>query len=629
MISLVETGLTNALLAVVLALPVLALGRICHRPALVHAFWILVLLKLIAPPLYLIPVSVSLPARTPVMVRDGHTLPTPTIHPAVSHTHSSPPTGDFAATLANFDSWTMDWQIYATYGLQFMQQLAWPILVLWLLGSVGWFAWQGWSVVRFTQVFLRYARRGPPVLQNLAQRLAQQMGIPRAPEVWLLPAVVSPMLWSVGGKPRILFPRDLLSRLDEGAVATLLTHELAHYRRGDHRVRLLEFLASGLFWWHPVLWLARRELEISEEKCCDAWVVSQFPAAQRQYADALLATVDFLTETHPPLPATACGLGEVPLLRQRLKLIMRGTAPKSLSLVGRAAVLATAMLIPISPSLQLREPPTVQAASSPMARADSIVSDSRFGTSPRHQARSTVSASFVPTADSQLPPVQVSVATEVPQVTTATESACGPNARDIREGAKPVPTPTTSPRKPQLALTASQFIFRMLGQSEGPSHPSAPGFQDLLDLATCHKASSLILADGTISLTGSRDGAIRVWNLQSPPTGPQLVPDLQAALHGSACDLTPGVSDSENSDIRDCWGVDEVRTIERVTMSLQGCQSLSLSPRGLTLVTSSDCFTRPAVLLARFTSEGKLLLATEWRGLLVTWNLGTDVRMAK
>jgi bla regulator protein blaR1 len=166
--------------------------------------------------------------------------------------------------------------------------------------------------------------------------------------------VVSPMLWSVGGRPRILFPSELLSRLDDCAVATLLTHELAHYRRGDHRVRLLEFLASGLFWWHPIVWVARRELEISEEQCCDAWVVDQFPASQRRYADALLATVDFLSEDHPPLPAMASGLGDVPLLRQRLKMIMCGTAPKSLSVVGRLIVVLTAMLIPISPSLRGR-----------------------------------------------------------------------------------------------------------------------------------------------------------------------------------------------------------------------------------------------------------------------------------
>ncbi len=373
---MVETGLMNALLAVVLALPVLVLGRICQRPALIHAFWILVLIKLIAPPIYLIPVRVSLPDFQPVEVVNRSTPTTSLMGndlqdarsgnlqtgiPGTSARGLSPSAA--VATESWLNEWTSSCQAMAASGLRFSQRLTLPLVTLWFSGAMCCFAWQGWRIVRFTQVFLRYARRGPPVLQQLGQRLAEPMGIARAPEIWLLPAVVSPMLWCVGGKPRILFPADLLGRLDEGAVATLLTHELAHYRRGDHHVRLLEFLASGLFWWHPIIWLARRELEIAEEKCCDAWVVSQFPAAQRQYADALLATVDFLTEDHPTLPAVACGLGEVPLLRQRLKLIMCGTAPKSLSLLGRAAIVATAMLIPISPSLRLREPaPVLEAA---------------------------------------------------------------------------------------------------------------------------------------------------------------------------------------------------------------------------------------------------------------------------
>ena len=373
MISMVETGLMNALLAVVLALPVLVLGRICQRPALIHAFWILFLIKLIAPPIYLIPVRLSLPDIQPVEVVGRLAPPTSLAGNALQEARSGnrqtagiPGTpadrlspSATVATKSWLNGWTSSCQTMAASGLRFSQRLALPLVTLWISGAMCCFAWQGWRIVRFTQVFLRYARRGPPELQQLGQRLAEPMGIARAPEIWLLPAVVSPMLWCVGGKPRILFPTDLLGRLDEGAVATLLTHELAHYRRGDHHVRLLEFLASGLFWWHPIIWLARRELEISEEKCCDAWVVSQFPAAQRQYADALLATVDFLTEDHPTLPAVACGLGEVPLLRQRLKLIMCGTAPKSLSLLGRAAIAATAMLIPISPSLRLREPAPV------------------------------------------------------------------------------------------------------------------------------------------------------------------------------------------------------------------------------------------------------------------------------
>ena len=114
----------------------------------------------------------------------------------------------------------------------------------------------------------------------------------------------------------------MLQRLDPAAADALLSHELAHYLRRDHWVRLFELLVTGLFWWHPVVWIARRRIEVAEEHCCDAWAVSQCPDQPRRYAEALLDTIDFLAERPAPAGPLASGLGEAPFLRQRLRLIM-------------------------------------------------------------------------------------------------------------------------------------------------------------------------------------------------------------------------------------------------------------------------------------------------------------------
>src|SRR5438067_10764340 len=62
--SLIETGLANAACAAGLALLVLAVGRVWRRPVLLHGLWLLVLLKLVTPPLLPLPVRV-LPAPVP------------------------------------------------------------------------------------------------------------------------------------------------------------------------------------------------------------------------------------------------------------------------------------------------------------------------------------------------------------------------------------------------------------------------------------------------------------------------------------------------------------------------------------------------------------------------------------
>jgi hypothetical protein len=158
------------------------------------------------------------------------------------------------------------------------------------------------------------------------------------------------MIWAPAGRPRLLFPVVLLDRLDEGQRATLLVHELAHVCRRDHWVRFVELVVSALYWWHPVVWWARREIHEAEEQCCDAWVVATFTDAGRAYALALLQTVAFFSQARVPLPAAASGIGQVSHLRRRLTMILQGKTPRSLSRLGWVAVCAAGLLLPLLPT---------------------------------------------------------------------------------------------------------------------------------------------------------------------------------------------------------------------------------------------------------------------------------------
>ena len=59
-------GLSNAVAATVLAIGVAAVGRpFSRRPAVLHCLWLLVLLKLVTPPLFEVPIVVSAAEATP------------------------------------------------------------------------------------------------------------------------------------------------------------------------------------------------------------------------------------------------------------------------------------------------------------------------------------------------------------------------------------------------------------------------------------------------------------------------------------------------------------------------------------------------------------------------------------
>ena len=59
--ALLQIGLTNAVMATVLAILAALASKLCRRPAVAHALWLLVLLKLLTPPLLWIPIDVDEP----------------------------------------------------------------------------------------------------------------------------------------------------------------------------------------------------------------------------------------------------------------------------------------------------------------------------------------------------------------------------------------------------------------------------------------------------------------------------------------------------------------------------------------------------------------------------------------
>ncbi|WP_162670494.1 M56 family metallopeptidase [Gemmata massiliana] len=323
----VDAMLGNAAVAIVLALVALVIGRVCRSPSVRHAAWLLVPLKLLTPPLVPVPLPV-LPTAW------GAPAEAPTIRAVIAA-----PTHAVAVPAEAADA-PGSWERLRPHGTA-----EWGIAV-WVTGALTWFAWQGRRVLRFRRRVLR-ACAAPPEIAAAAARVATALGIARPPAVKTTTGIGSPMLWGWGRGAVVLFPRELLARLSADARDTLLAHELAHYLRRDHWVRVLEFVASGLYWWHPAVWFARRGTEAAEEECCDAWVVCGLAASPRRYAEALLATVDFEAELRRPcLPPGACAAGhDARLLRRRLAALLHAERPSRLrGGVGVWAVVAAALL---------------------------------------------------------------------------------------------------------------------------------------------------------------------------------------------------------------------------------------------------------------------------------------------
>ncbi len=375
MATLLNIALINAVTVLPLAVLAIGVSRFARRPALTHALWVLVLLKFVTPPLFHLPVTIEVSSsdvghvsNVPVLLPDSK--PNDLASGAASAPRLSRPIakalnhrGADAAPLASSRIANVESPVVRQESLSVFAStlktcstfwakrpdLRSMLLAGWLAGTALWMSWQLVRAMRFRRRVLRDAMRSTE-LQDQTDQLATELGLRKSPRVLVVDAAVSPMLWGCGSRTKLLFPADLAERLDDNARATLVTHELAHFARGDHWVRLLELIATSLFWWHPVVWWAKQQIEVSEEECCDAWVVGQFPNTPKLYAEALLDTIDYLCERRPALPPVACGLGQAHFLRHRLTKIMRGAAPKAMTPRVRVALMLTAaLLLPMQP----------------------------------------------------------------------------------------------------------------------------------------------------------------------------------------------------------------------------------------------------------------------------------------
>jgi beta-lactamase regulating signal transducer with metallopeptidase domain len=75
-------------------------------------------------------------------------------------------------------------------------------------------------------------------------------------------------------KPVVLLPTSAMSGLAPHQLEAILAHELAHIRRHDYFVNLLQTLVETLLFYHPAVWWLSHRIRVERENCCDDLAVS-------------------------------------------------------------------------------------------------------------------------------------------------------------------------------------------------------------------------------------------------------------------------------------------------------------------------------------------------------------------
>ena len=124
------------------------------------------------------------------------------------------------------------------------------------------------------------------VLASLT-RVSKRLGLDRS--VQILESSIAQVPLVVGClRPVILLPVSLLANIPATQLDAILAHELAHIRRHDFFVNLLQILIETLFFYHPAVWWLSHRIRVEREHCCDDLVVGVMEN-RGDYGRALIA----------------------------------------------------------------------------------------------------------------------------------------------------------------------------------------------------------------------------------------------------------------------------------------------------------------------------------------------------
>ena len=190
------------------------------------------------------------------------------------------------------------------------------LVVLWLLGVIALSVRlaHGWMMAR--RLRTEGTREISGALQLILSRLAQRLRVTRP--VRLVESLVMEVPAVVGWlRPVILVPTSALSGLTPQQLEVLLAHELAHVRRYDYVVNIMQCMIETLLFYHPAVWWVSRRVREEREHCCDDLVVAICGDPQL-YASALVG----MERLRPATPRLALAATGGSLLHRVRRLLM-------------------------------------------------------------------------------------------------------------------------------------------------------------------------------------------------------------------------------------------------------------------------------------------------------------------
>jgi beta-lactamase regulating signal transducer with metallopeptidase domain len=208
----------------------------------------------------------------------------------------------------------------------------------------------------------------------------RRMGIRQSVELRLSGNKVSPAVCGLF-KPVILVPAALLRKLSREKLKAVLIHELAHIKRGDAWVHMLQTILQIVYFYNPLVWIANAMVRRVREQAIDEMVLVTLRPETKNYSNMLIDIAE-MAFWRPNFSLSIIGVVESKkALERRINHMLTRPVPKSskLGCLGLIAiVIIGAILLPMGRN-SMAEAADIQENSQAHSKTNVIIPGLRVG----------------------------------------------------------------------------------------------------------------------------------------------------------------------------------------------------------------------------------------------------------
>lgn len=271
---------SSVLIIVLLVLNAFLRKRI--RVVLLYGIWMLVLVKLILPTTLWSPLGVGnwIGDKVPRVITEKASFISKQIESSLQRTKPVSQTLPYGIKITDLSLIDTPPEFMAETSAKF------PVTASVATASLSWqgFVFLGWLAVVtamvlllirrmfFVRSLLAKSKKPNDSMLDIFERCRKQMGINRPIYLELSPVAVSPSVCGIF-RPRILIPQDLPRKLKTDDLRSVLLHELAHIKRGDIWISMIQTILQIAYFYNPLLWVANVIIRKVREQAVDEMVL--------------------------------------------------------------------------------------------------------------------------------------------------------------------------------------------------------------------------------------------------------------------------------------------------------------------------------------------------------------------